>query len=325
VLPAGSTPIDFAYAVHTEVGHRCVGARIGGRLVPLDYVLQTGDSVEVVTSKAADAGPSRDWLALVQSPRARTKIRQWFSRERREDALEEGRDFLQKFLRKQSLPIGRLMSEATMSQVAADLKYPTIDGLYVAIGEGQVSPQSIVSRLSRLVSEGAEEEAEEIPAVRPVHLGRDQSETEAVMVQGRSDVWVRLARCCTPVPGDEIVGFITRGQGVSVHRTDCPNVKALEKEPDRFIEVSWKAGGATTFNVTIQIEALDRTKLLRDVAQILGDLHVNIVSASTNVGKDRIAKQRFTFELADIGHLSSILQAVKRVDGVFDVYRVVPR
>jgi guanosine-3',5'-bis(diphosphate) 3'-pyrophosphohydrolase len=324
-LPAGSTPIDFAYAVHTEVGHRCVGARIGGRLVPLDYVLQTGDSVEVVTSKAADAGPSRDWLALVQSPRARTKIRQWFSRERREDALEQGRALLQKFLRKQSLPIGRLMSEATMSQVAADLKYPTIDGLYVAIGEGQVSPQSIVSRLSRLVSEGAEEEAEEIPAVRPVHLGSDQSETEAVMVQGRSDVWVRLARCCTPVPGDEIVGFITRGQGVSVHRTDCPNVKALEKEPDRFIEVSWKAGGATTFNVTIQIEALDRTKLLRDVAQILGDLHVNIVSASTNVGKDRIAKQRFTFELADIAHLSSILQAVKRVDGVFDVYRVVPR
>jgi GTP diphosphokinase / guanosine-3',5'-bis(diphosphate) 3'-diphosphatase len=322
-LPAGSTPIDFAYAIHTEVGHRCVGARVNGRLVPLDYHLQTGDSVEILTSKAQDAGPSRDWLSIVQSPRARTKIRQWFSRERREDALETGRDLLQRFLRKQSLPIGRLMSDATMSQVTHDLKYPTTDALYVAIGEGQVSPQSVVSRLARLVSEEADEQPEEIPAVRPVHLGTPQ--TEAVVVQGRSDVWVKLARCCTPAPGDTIVGFITRGQGVSVHRSDCPNVKSLEREPDRFIDVSWKAGGATTFTVMIQVEALDRTKLLRDVAQVLGDLHVNIGSASTHVGKDRIAKQRFTFELADIAHLSSILAAVRRVDGVFEAYRVVPR
>jgi len=322
-LPAGSTPIDFAYAIHTEVGHRCVGARVNGRLVPLDYHLQTGDSVEILTSKARDAGPSRDWLSIVQSPRARTKIRQWFSRERREDALETGRDLLQRFLRKQSLPIGRLMSDATMSQVTRDLKYPTTDALYVAIGEGQVSPQSVVSRLARLVSEEADEQPEEIPAVRPVHLG--PSQTGAVVVQGRSDVWVKLARCCTPVPGDAIVGFITRGQGVSVHRSDCPNVKSLEREPDRFIDVSWKAGGATTFTVMIQVEALDRTKLLRDVAQVLGDLHVNIDSASTHVGKDRVAKQRFTFELADIAHLSSILAAIRRVDGVFEAYRVVPR
>jgi GTP pyrophosphokinase len=324
-LPNGSTPIDFAYAIHTEVGHRCVGARVNGRLVPLDYKLQTGDSVEILTSKAMDAGPSRDWLAIVQSPRARTKIRQWFSRERREDALETGRDLLQRFLRKQSLPIGRLVTEGSMAQMARDLRYPGIDALYVAIGEGQVSPQSIVSRLSRLASEESEEEAEEIPAVRPVHLGKEPSAMGAVMVQGRSDVWVKLARCCTPVPGDEILGFVTRGQGVSVHRSDCPNVKSLAREPDRFIEVSWKAGGATTFTVTIQVEALDRTKLLRDVAQVMGDLHVNIVNASTHVGRDRIAKQRFTFELADIAHLSSILAAVRRVDGVFEVYRVVPR
>jgi GTP pyrophosphokinase len=321
-LPAGSTPIDFAYSIHTEVGHRCVGARVGGRLVPLDYQLQTGDTVEILTSKAQDAGPSRDWLSIVRSPRARTKIRQWFSRERREDALEDGRELLQRTMRKTSMPIARLLTDANMSQVAADLKYPTLDALYVAIGEGQVSPQSIVSRLSRLVSEEAEEEAEEIPAVRPVHLGREPS--GAVLVEGGSDVWVKLARCCTPVPGDDIVGFITRGQGVSVHRTDCPNVKALSREPDRFIDVSWRGGKATSFAVTIQVEALDRTKLLRDVATVLGDLHVNILSASTNVGRDRISRQRFTFELADIAHLSSILQAVKRVEGVFDAYRVVP-
>jgi GTP diphosphokinase / guanosine-3',5'-bis(diphosphate) 3'-diphosphatase len=321
-LPAGSTPIDFAYAIHTEVGHRCMGARIGGRLVPLDYQLQTGETVEILTSKAPDAGPSRDWLALVKSPRARNKIRQWFSRERREDMLETGRDLLARALRKHSLPVVRLTSDELVRQVAADLKYPNLDALYVGIGEGHVSPQSIVSRLTRLVSAETDEEAEEIPAARPVRLARQPS--EAVVVQGRSDVWVKLARCCTPVPGDQIMGFITRGQGVSVHRTDCPNVSELEKEPDRMIEVSWRGGIATSFMVSIQVEALDRRKLLQDVATVLGDQHVNIVSASSNTGKDRIASLRFTVELADIAHLSSILSAVKRVDGVFDAHRVVP-
>jgi GTP pyrophosphokinase len=322
-LPAGSTPIDFAYAIHTEVGHRCVGARVGGRLVPLDYELQTGDTVEVLTSKAVDAAPKRDWLAIVKSPRARTKIRQWFSRERREDALETGRDLLQRTLRKHSLPVVRLSSDDLMSQVAADLKYPSLDALYVAIGAGQVSPQSVVSRLSRLVSEEAIEEAEEIPAARPVRLGKPP--TGAVMVQGRSDVWVKLAHCCTPVPGDDIMGFVTRGLGVSVHRTDCPNVRDLNKHQDRLIEVAWSAGKATSFAVSIQAEALDRRKLLQDVATVLGDQHVNIIAASSRTGKDRIATLRFTFELGDIGHLTSILSAVKRVDGVFDAYRVVPR
>ncbi len=320
-LPAGATPIDFAYAIHTEVGHRCMGARVGGRLVPLDYELQTGDTVEVLTSKAADAGPKRDWLGIVKSPRARTKIRQWFSRERREDALEGGRDLLARELRRHSLPVVRLTSDALMSDVAADLKYPSLDALYVAIGEGHVSPQSIVSRLSRLVSSEAEEEAEEIPAARPVRLSRP---SQPVIVQGRSDVWVKLSRCCTPVPGDAILGFVTRGQGVSVHRTDCPNAKELIKQPDRIIDVSWRAGAPTSFLVSIQVEALDRRKLLQDVATVLGDQHVNIVAAASNTGKDRIATLRFTFELADIAHLSSILSAVKRVDGVFDAYRVVP-
>jgi GTP diphosphokinase / guanosine-3',5'-bis(diphosphate) 3'-diphosphatase len=321
-LPAGATPIDFAYAIHTEVGHRTVGARVAGRLVPLDYALQTGDTVEILTSKALDAGPKQDWLAIVRSPRARTKIRQWFSRERREDALEMGRDLLARTLRKHSLPVVRLTSDQLMRQVASDLHYPSLDALYVAIGEGQVSPQSVVSRLSRLVSEDAIDEAEEIPAARPVRLGREP--TQAVVVQGRSDVWVKLARCCTPVPGDQIMGFVTRGQGVSVHRTDCPNVRELAKEPDRIIEVDWQAGRQTSFAVSIQIEALDRRKLLQDVATVLGDQHVNITRASSMTGKDRIATLRFTFELADIAHLSSILSAVKRVDGVFEASRVVP-
>ena len=322
-LPAGATPIDFAYAIHTEVGHRCVGARVNGRLVPLDYELQTGDAVDVIVSKAQDASPSRDWLAIVKSPRARNKIRQWFSRERREDALETGKDLLARALRKQSLPAVRLTSDAFMRQVAADLKYPDLDSLYVSIGEGHVSPQSVVSRLIRLVSDEAEEEAEEIPAVRPVKIER--RDTTGIMVQGRSDVWVKLSKCCTPVPGDQIVGFVTRGLGVSVHRADCPNVKTLRREPDRMIDVAWRAGVASSFAVAIQIEALDRTKLLRDVTTVLGDMRVNILSSSTHVGRDRITTLRFTFELGDITHLASILAAVRRVEGVFEAYRIVPR
>ena len=321
-LPAGATPLDFAYAIHTEVGHRCVGARVGGRLVPLDYELHTGDSVQILTSKAADAAPSQDWLSIVKSPRARNKIRQWFSRERREDAMESGRDLLQRALRRESLPAVRLTSDQLMSRVASDLRYPGLDSLYVAVGAGQVSPQSVIARLTRLLSDEAEEETGETPPARPVQLGRQP--TQAIVVDGRSDVWVKLARCCTPVPGDQIVGFVTRGEGVSVHRTDCPNVAELTKQPDRFIDVSWRAGKPTSFLVSIQVEALDRQKLLRDVATVLGDQQVNIITASTNVRTDRVARLRFTFELADIAHLSSILSAVKRVEGVFDAYRVLP-
>ena len=258
----------------------------------------------------------------MKSPRARTKIRQWFSRERREDALETGRDLLARALRRQSLPVVRLSSDEVLARVVADLKYPNLDALYVGIGQGQVSPQSIVSRITRLLSEEVEEEAEEIPAARPVDLARQP--TGAVVVQGRSDVWVKLARCCTPVPGDEITGFITRGHGVSVHRADCPNVKQLGREPERIIEVSWRSGRATTFAVSVQVEALDRQKLLRDVATVLADQHVNIVAASSKTGRDRVATLRFTFELGDIAHLSSILSAVRKVDGVFDAFRVMP-
>jgi GTP diphosphokinase / guanosine-3',5'-bis(diphosphate) 3'-diphosphatase len=322
-LPAEATPIDFAYAIHTEVGHRCMGAKVNGKLVPLHYRLQTGDTVEVLTSKAADAGPSRDWLHVVQSPRARNKIRQWFSRERREDAMETGRDMLQRELRRQGLPLRRLTTDQIMVQVAEELNFANLDSMLVGIGEGHVSTKSVVTRLERLISQEEEEGEGDVPPARPVRIGK-QDAGQAVLVQGSTDVWVKLARCCTPVPGDEIVGFVTRGQGVSVHRAGCPNARALERQPDRFIQVDWRAGKPTSFIVTIVAEALDRKKLLGDVATVLSENQVNILSASSTVGKDRVARLRFTFELADIAHLDSVLRAVKKVDSVFDAYRETP-
>ena len=324
-LPQGATPVDFAYTIHTEVGHRTIGAKVNGKLVPLDYELRTGDSVEILTSKAQGEGPSQDWLQFVQTPRARNKIRQWFARGRREDALDQGRDLLQRRMRKQNLPFKRLATDDAMEQIAADLKYPDLDALYVAIGEGHVSPQSIVARLSRLVSGTSDEDVtDDVPLARPVKIARPDHVAQGVMVKGLPDVWVRLGRCCTPVPGDDIVGFVTRGQGVSVHRADCPNVKTLRREPERMIEVSWSGGKPTSFVVAIQVEALDRTRLLSDIATVLSDQHVNILSANSSTGRDRITRLRFTFELADITHLSSILATVKRIDGVYDAYRVVP-
>ena len=324
-LPQGATPVDFAYTVHTEVGHRTIGAKVNGKLVPLDYELRTGDSVEILTSKAQGEGPSQDWLQFVATPRARNKIRQWFARGRREDALDQGRDLLQRQMRKQNLPFKRLATEDAMEQIAADLKYPDLDALYVAVGDGHVSPQSVVARLARLVSGTNDDDVtDDVPLARPVKIARPDHVAQGMMVKGLPDVWVKLGRCCTPVPGDAIVGFVTRGQGVSVHRADCPNVKTLRREPERMIEVSWSGGKPTTFVVAIQVEALDRTRLLSDIATVLSDQHVNILSANSSTGRDRITRLRFAFELADITHLSSLLAAVKRIDGVYDAYRVVP-
>jgi GTP pyrophosphokinase len=324
-LPQGATPVDFAYAIHTEVGHRTIGAKVNGKLVPLDYELRTGDSVEILTSKAQGEGPSQDWLQFVETPRARNKIRQWFARGRREDALDQGRELLQRQMRKQNLPFKRLATEEVMEQVATDLKYPDLDALYVAVGEGHVSPQSVLARLSRLVSGTSDEDVtNDVPLARPVRIAKREDVSHGVMVKGLPDVWVKLGRCCTPVPGDAIVGFVTRGQGVSVHRSDCPNVKTLRREPERMIDVSWSGGKSTSFVVAIQVEALDRTRLLSDIATVLSDQHVNILSANSSTGRDRITRLRFAFELGDITHLSSILLTVKRIDGVYDAYRVVP-
>jgi GTP diphosphokinase / guanosine-3',5'-bis(diphosphate) 3'-diphosphatase len=322
-LPQGATPVDFSYAIHTEVGHRTIGTKVNGKLVPLDYELRTGDSVDVLTSKAQGEGPSQDWLQFVATPRARNKIRQWFARGRREDALDQGKDLLQRQMRKQNLSFKRLTTEEALEQVATDLKHPDLDALYVAVGEGHVSPQSVVARLSRQLSGSAEEDVTDVPLARPVRITQPDV-AKGVMVKGLGDVWVRLGRCCTPVPGDQIVGFVTRGQGVSVHRADCPNVKTLRREPERMIEVSWAEGKSTSFVVAIQVEALDRTRLLSDIATMLSDQHVNILSANSSTGRDRITRLRFSFELADITHLSSLLASVKRVENVYDAYRVVP-
>jgi len=322
-LPAGATPVDFAYAVHTEVGHRCIGARVNGRLVPLESVLENGDNVEVFTSKAQGAGPSRDWLNFVKSPRARNKIRAWFSKERREEAIEQGKDAITKAMRKQNLPIQRLLTTETLATLAHELRYPDITALYAAIGDSHVSAQSVVSRLVESLGgeEGATEDLAEV--VLPGSRSRRRSAADpGVVVKGASDIWVKLARCCTPVPGDGIVGFVTRGSGVSVHRADCVNAVALQSQPDRMVEVEWAPSASSVFLVAIQVEALDRSRLLSDVTRVLSDQHVNILSASVTTTRDRVAMSRFTFEMGDPTHLGHVLRAVRGVDGVFDVYRV---
>ncbi|HEX7187507.1 MAG TPA: bifunctional (p)ppGpp synthetase/guanosine-3',5'-bis(diphosphate) 3'-pyrophosphohydrolase [Actinomycetes bacterium] len=323
-LPAGATPVDFAYAVHTEVGHRCIGARVNGRLVPLESTLDNGDLVEVFTSKAQGAGPSRDWLTFVKSPRARNKIRSWFSKERREEAIEHGRDAIAKAMRKQNLPVQRLLTTETLTTLAHDLRYPDISGLYAAIGDNHVSAQSVVSKLVESLGgeDGATEDLAEVTTPGITARRPRTSKDPGVVVKGASDIWVKLARCCTPVPGDTIVGFVTRGSGVSVHRKDCVNAQALAGQVDRMVEVEWAPSASSVFLVAIQVEALDRSRLLSDVTRVLSDQHVNILSASVTTTRDRVAISRFTFEMGDPKHLGHVLKAVRGVDGVFDVYRV---
>ncbi|HEX6233218.1 MAG TPA: bifunctional (p)ppGpp synthetase/guanosine-3',5'-bis(diphosphate) 3'-pyrophosphohydrolase [Jiangellaceae bacterium] len=322
-LPAEATPVDFAYAVHTEVGHRCIGARVNGRLVPLESTLDNGDVVEIFTSKAEGAGPSRDWLMFVKSARARNKIKQWFSRSRREEAIEHGKDAIARAMRKQDLPFQRMLSTESLTAIATDLQYPDISALYAAVGEGHVSAQSVVQKLVQ--SMGGEEGTSEEAAETAIPDGRRRKRSPGdpgVVVKGVSDVWVKLARCCTPVPGDKIVGFVTRGSGVSVHREDCVNVDALRRDHGRMVDVEWAPSANSMFLVAMQVEALDRARLLSDITRVLSDQHVNILSATVSTGSDRIAKSRFTFEMADPKHLGAVLRAVRGVEGVFDAYRL---
>jgi len=323
-LPQGSTPVDFAYAIHTEVGHRTIGARVNGRLVALESTLDNGDTVEIFTAKTAEAGPSRDWLKFVQSPRARNKIRQWFSKERREAAVEAGKDQIARAMRKQGLPLQRLASADTLLTLARDLRYTDVSGLYAAVGEGRVSAQSVVEKLVRSVGglAGAQEDLAETTLPTKAPKPRVPSDS-GVEVTGAPDVWVRLSRCCTPVPGDQISGFVTHGHGVSVHRTDCVNLAHLsDTQRERMVEVHWAPTEGSVFLVAIQVEALDRTRLLSDVTRVLSDQHVNILSATVTTSRDRVAVSRFTFEMGDPKHLGHVLRAVRAIDGVFDVHRV---
>ncbi|MFJ8108546.1 RelA/SpoT family protein [Streptomyces sp. NPDC096132] len=324
-LPAGATPVDFAYAVHTEVGHRTIGARVNGRLVPLESTLDNGDLVEVFTSKATGAGPSRDWLGFVKSPRARNKIRAWFSKERRDEAIEQGKDAIARAMRKQNLPIQRILTGDSLVTLAHEMRYPDISSLYAAIGEGHVAAQNVVQKLVQALGgeEAATEEIDEaVPPSRTRGRKRRSNQDPGVVVKGVDDVWVKLARCCTPVPGDPIIGFVTRGSGVSVHRSDCVNVESLSREPERILEVEWAPTQSSVFLVAIQVEALDRSRLLSDVTRVLSDQHVNILSAAVQTSRDRVATSRFTFEMGDPKHLGHVLKAVRGVEGVYDVYRV---
>jgi guanosine-3',5'-bis(diphosphate) 3'-pyrophosphohydrolase len=328
-LPAGSTPVDFAYAVHTEVGHRCIGARVNGRLVALERQLENGEVVEIFTSKAEGAGPSRDWMSFVASPRARTKIKQWFAKERREEAIELGKSLIAKELRRVGLPVQRLVSAESLTAVSRELHYPDVSALYAAVGENHVSSRNVVQRLVALL--GGEEGADDVLADRatPSTVPRRRASGDSgVMVrggngkEGANDVYAKLARCCTPVPGDEILGFVTRGGGVSVHRTDCTNSDDLRTQPERLVEVEWAPSSSSVFLVAIQVEALDRHRLLSDVTKVLADEKVNILSASVTTSRDRVAVSRFSFEMGDPKHLGHVLRAVRNIEGVYDVYRV---
>ncbi len=320
-LPGGSTPVDFAYAVHTEVGNRCVGAKVNGRLVALESALVNGDVVEVVTNKGENASPSRDWINFVKSPRARSKIKAWFSKERREEAVDAGRESIARQMRKAGLPLQKIFGGHSLLELAHELRYPDISALYAAVGDGHVSAASIVEKL--VATMAVEDSHPEPTMVSPI-LGAPTARrsSNAIEVSGIDDVLVKLARCCTPVPGDEITGFITRGNGVSVHRADCVNAADLkEHQGDRIVAVTWLTGAGSIFLVNIQIEALDRNRLLSDVTRTLSDQHVNILSAAVSTSKDRTAISRFTFEMADATHLDAVLSAVRQIEGVYDVYR----
>jgi guanosine-3',5'-bis(diphosphate) 3'-pyrophosphohydrolase len=322
-MAVGATPVDFAYSVHTEVGHRCIGARVNGRLVPLDSTLHSGDSVEIFTSKVPSAGPSRDWLQIVVTPRARNKIRQWFSRERREDAIEGGKEELVKALRKEGLPVQKLTNSSLLSKLAESMNYADLDALYAALGEGHVSAKTIAQRLARELRGGEHDEQLPTTARQPRRPSRNHA--SGVHVEGLDDVMVRLSRCCTPVPGDEIMGFVTRGRGVSVHRNDCANAAALSAgEVGRLIEVEWDNEQAASFVAAIEVKALDRTRLGVDVWKVMSDNHLNILRSESHTSADRVSKMRFEFELADPAHLESLLNSIKRLDSVYDAYRILP-
>jgi len=320
-LPVGSTPVDFAYAVHTEVGHSCIGAKVNGRLVSLDSTLASGDSCEIFTSKVETAGPSQDWLGFVVSARARTKIRQWFSRERRLDMIEAGRDELDDELRREGLPLRSPAESTVLDQVLEEAGLADVDSLLAAIGEGHQSARSIAQRVAR--STRGEPSEVELDPIR--HRLRRDPEV-GVHVEGLDDLLVRLSNCCTPVPGDEIIGFVTRGRGVSVHRADCANAVGLaEEHSGRMIDVDWDSEtGPAHYRAGVEVVALDRSNLLRDVANALSDHHVNILACETLTGGDRVAKMRFEFELSNPAQLQAVVNRIKAINSVYDAYRTVP-
>jgi guanosine-3',5'-bis(diphosphate) 3'-pyrophosphohydrolase len=321
-LPRGSTPIDFAYSIHTEIGHRCVGAKVNDRLVPLEYKLRNGDIVSIITSKTSP-GPSKDWLKIVQTARAKTKIRQWFSKERRQEDVQEGKEVLVKAMRKGRLPVQKVLGSDLLERIAREeYAFVALDDLYASIGAGKTSSQQVVNHLTSLL-----QPEEQLPEAAPVphrRRRRPPAYTKGVKVEEVDNVLVRIARCCNPVPYDAITGFVTRGRGVSVHRADCPNAAHMAEQDYRRIDVSWDTEQPTSFQVEICVEAMDRPRLLRDMTTIMGEYHVNILSATMNINRERVNVSRFVFELGNIAHLEDILRNIREVDSVYNAYRVVP-
>jgi len=323
-LPVMSTPVDFAYAVHTEVGHSCMGARVNGRLVPLDYKLASGDTCEVLVSQGETSEPSQDWLEFVVSPKARSKVKQWLTRERLEDLVENGRDELVERLRQAGLPAQKILSSQVLQDEVDLLSFEDANDFFAAIGDQRVDAVAIVERMSKRMRDGVQPDQLSMSSIGATGLASTQK--NGVHIEGMPDVLVRLSRCCTPVPPDEVMGFVTKGRGVTVHRSDCANAASLvAQDSARVVEVEWSSEGSNAmFVAAVEVKALDRSRLLRDVANALSDEHVNIVACTTHTGSDRVARMRFEFEFADPSHLLSVLRVIKRIDGVYDANRVLP-
>ncbi len=323
-LPAGATPVDFAYDVHTDVGHRCVGAKVNGRIVPLTYRLQSGDFVEILTS-SRPRGPSRDWLNLVESGKARSKIRAFFRKEQREDAEHHGRETLQEQLRKAGLPSQRVAGSPLLLEVIQEMGFRKADEFYVSIGSGKTSAPMVVNKiLNRLKAGEAVTEERTVDAPRGRRTVTSQASTDmGIEVEGLTDVLVRLAKCCKPVPGDPILGYISLGRGITIHRDDCPNARALLKNPERFTPVNWSGANRHSFRVEIAVDAWDRSRLLEDLSRTFGEHGVNIVSANCHM-ENQMVHDRFVVDVGDIETLKSVVNGLRNVESVFDAYRVTP-
>ncbi len=324
-LPAGSTPIDFAYAVHTDIGHRCMGARVNGRMVPLGTQLVTGDIVEVVTNKA-QTGPSRDWLNLATTSKAKSKIRQWFKEQRRDESIDRGKEMLERDLRRMGHEVHANLKEERLAEAARKFGYQSSDDLLASIGYGKLSAAMVVGRL--VPYKGAEKAPESVfeAAARPLAgAPRTRQSTHGVVVRGVDNVLVRFARCCNPVPGDSIVGYITRGRGVSVHREDCPNIAAIMGEDEgRQVDVSWDMGNSTSYPVEIEMEASDGPGLLTGVMNAVLEMKAHVSAVNARTGRNRTALISMTVEINDVAHMNNVIGRLKRLQGVQNVHRARP-
>jgi GTP pyrophosphokinase len=327
-LAAGATPLDFAYEVHTEIGHRCVGARVNGKIVPLHYELKSGDIVEVLTANR-ERGPSRDWIAMVKTTRARNKIKAWFKAESRDDTEHTGRALLQEHLGKAGLPPQKIAGSPLLADVIREMGFKKAEDFYIALGAAKISPKIVVNKVLQRLKQGeaAEEQATTIESLVSTKRERRQptgsSGQYGIVVEGVEDVLLRMAKCCRPVPGDPIVGYVSLGRGITIHRDDCPNAAALRKDPERFVRVHWEGDHETSFKVELQVDGWDRHRLLEDLSRTFAEAGINIVEARCVV-QSPMVQNRFVVEVADTRALKATVNRLRNIDGVFDAYRVTP-